>query len=256
MNATLGPAPGARVDVETGTLWGVGLGPGDPELMTVKAARVIARAPVVAYFAKRGRRGHARTIVEGLLAPGVEEIPLVYPMTTEIPFEDPRYGEALAAFYAEATERLALRLAAGRDVALLCEGDPFFYGSFMHLYERLKDRYPTRTIAAVTGMSGCWTAAGTPMTWGDDVLTVMPGTLGEDELVRRLEACDAAVVMKLGQNFDKVRRAVARAGLESRAIYVERGTMAEEKILPLAACEGIASTYFAIVLVPGRGRRP
>ena len=239
-----------------GRLLGVGLGPGDPELLTVKAVRALAAAPVVSYFAKAGRRGHARTIADPWIPAGVAEEPLHYPMTVEIPFDHPDYVAALSGFYAAAAERLAAHLAAGRDVALLCEGDPLFYGSFMHLYIRLRERFACTVVPGVTGMSGCWTAAGEPMTWGDDVLTVVPGTLAAGPLAARLAAADAAVVMKLGRNLPKVRAALAAAGLLERALYVERGTMAAEVVMRLADKPDDLAPYFAMVLVPGRGRRP
>lgn len=238
-----------------GCLHGVGLGPGDPELLTVKAVRVIERAPVVAYFAKAGRRGHARTIVEPWLS-GQTELPLLFPVTTEIPFVHPDYGCRLRGCYEAAAAAIAAHLDEGRDVALLCEGDPLFYGSFMHVHARLKGRYRTTICAGVTGMAGCWAAAGTPITWGDDVLTVLAGTLPREVLARRLADTDAAVIMKLGRNFGKVRAALAEAGLTERAIYVERGTMAGERILPLADKLDDEAPYFSLVLVPGRGRRP
>ncbi len=239
-----------------GTLHGVGVGPGDPELVTVRAAKLIGSAPVLAYFAKKGRRGHARTIVDGYVRPGTEELPLHYPLTTEMSFADPLYVREVGGFYAEAAEALAAHLAAGRDVVLIAEGDPLFYGSFMHLYIRLKDRFPVRITPGVTGFSGCASAAGLPMTWGDDVLSVLPGTLGEDDLVARLEGTDAAVIMKLGTNFPKVRRAIARAGLVHRAVYIERGSMEGEVVLPLIEKTDDASPYFSLILIGGEGRRP
>jgi precorrin-2/cobalt-factor-2 C20-methyltransferase len=239
----------------SGRLTIVGLGPGDPELMTLKAARVISEAGLVAFFAKAGRTGHARGIVEGRLAAGVEELRLDYPFTVEVPVADPRYLTEMGAFYETSASQLSTRLAAGEDVALLCEGDPFFYGSAMYLYDRLKDLFAVEVIPGVTGMSGCWTRAGAPMTHGDDVLSIMPGTLAEDVLVERLGACDAAVIMKVGRNLGKIGRALAMAGLTERAMYVERGAMAGERILPFADLVEDVAPYFSLVLVPGR-RRP
>jgi precorrin-2/cobalt-factor-2 C20-methyltransferase len=240
----------------TGTLHGVGLGPGAPDLLTVRAVRIVQSSPAIAYFAKRGRKGIARTIVDPWLPTHAEEIPLVYPMTTERHFADPHYVAELGAFYAEAAETLAGRLGAGLDVALLCEGDPMFYGSFMHLFVRLRDRFEVQMTAGISGMSGCWSAAGLPMTWGDDILTVLPGTLGLDALTERLRLSDAAVIMKLGTNFPKVRAAVEAAGLTARAVYVERGTMAGERIVPLREMTDERAPYFSMILVPGEGRRP
>ncbi len=240
----------------TGRLYGIGLGPGDPELLTVKAVRLIQAAPVVAYFAKAGRRGNARKIVDRWLLPTCQELPLCYPVTTEIPFSDPRYGAQLAAFYETGAGAIAAHLSAGRDVALLSEGDPLFYGSFMHLFVRLRARFPVTIVPGVTALSGCLAASRTPVAWGDDILTVLPGTLPFACLAERLKACDAAAIMKVGRNLAKVRAAVVDAGLIDRAIYVERATMDNEIILPLAQKTDDEAPYFAMVIVAGMGRRP
>jgi precorrin-2/cobalt-factor-2 C20-methyltransferase len=236
-----------------GTLHVVGTGPGDPELMTLKAARVIAAAPVVAWFAKRGRQGHARRIADAHIGPAARQLRFEYPYTTEIAVDDPAYEPALTGFYVEAAAVLADRLAAGEDVALLCEGDPFFFGSAMYLFDRLRGRFATAVVPGVTAMSGCWAQAALPMTHGDDVLTVLPGTLPTAELARRLRDTDAAVVMKVGSNLGRIRAAVDAAGLTARATLVERGTMAEQRIAALADAPS-ATAYFSLVLVPGRQR--
>ena len=239
-----------------GRLFGIGVGPGDPELMTLKAVRLLGEARLVVSFSKKGAAGHARTIAAPHIPAGTQELVLTYPVTVERAFDSPEYTAALAAFYADAADALAGHLAQGRDVALICEGDPLFYGSFMHLHARLRGRFETEICPGVTGMSGCWAAAGEAMTWGDDVLSVLPGTLPEAELTRRLRDADAAVIMKLGTNFGKVRRAVAAAGLTERAVYVERGTMQGERVAPLREMTEERAPYFALILVPGRGRRP
>jgi precorrin-2/cobalt-factor-2 C20-methyltransferase len=242
--------------VRTGTLYGVGMGPGDPDYLTVRAVRVLERAHHLVHFCKAGRRGNARTIADAVVRDPAREWALAYPYTTELPPDDSEYVSALARFYDDAAARMADELGAGRDVAILSEGDPFFYGSFMHLWRRLKDRFPVEVVPGVTGMSGCWTKAGTPITWGDDVLTVLPATLPGAVLARRLAETDAAVIMKLGRHLPKVRAALREAGLLARAVYVERGTMAGERIVPLAEKPDDAAPYFSMVLVPGEGRRP
>jgi precorrin-2/cobalt-factor-2 C20-methyltransferase len=240
----------------TGRLYGIGVGPGDPELLTVKAVRLIKAAPVVGYFAKAGRRGNARGIVDRWMTGDAEELPLHYPMTTEHAFDSPVYVTVLAAFYDNAAVAIAAHLDADRDVALLSEGDPLFYGSFMHLFIRLRARYPVTLVPGVTGMAGCWAAAAEPMTWGDDTLVVVPGTLPLAGLIERLRRTDAAVIVKLGRNFAKVRIAVQEAGLLGRAVYVERGTMENEIVMPLAEKTDEKAPYFSLVLIPGEGRRP
>ena len=238
-----------------GVLRGVGVGPGDPELMTLKAVRMIAAAPVVAYFAKAGRVGHARTIAAPHLRQNQIELAMYYPVTTEIPHGDPAYAQALDAFYETQAELLAAHLQLGRDVSVLCEGDPMFYGSFMHLFIRLRARFATEICAGVTGMAGCWSAAQQPMCWGDNVVSILPGTLARATLAAQLQRAEAAVVMKLGRNFAKVCAAVADAGRLEEAIYVERGTMQGERIAPLKEMQGAPAPYFALVLIPGRKQR-
>ena len=238
----------------TGTLYSVGVGPGDPELLTLKAARILATAPAHAYFAKRGRPSHAHSIAAAHLRPGAEALRFDYPFTTEVPLADPRYAAGMAAFYEAASATVAARLEAGTSVALLCEGDPFFYGSAMYVFDHLAPRFPHEVVPGVTGMSGAWARAGMPMTHGDDVLTVLPGTLDAASLVARLRAADAAVIMKVGRNMPKIRAALDEAGRGAQALYVERGTMPEERILPLAALPDGPAPYFSLILVPGRQR--
>jgi precorrin-2/cobalt-factor-2 C20-methyltransferase len=232
-------------------LIGVGVGPGDPELMTLKALRALREADVVAHFAKSGNCSRARTIAESHLRADVTELALLYPVTTEIPKHAPAYCNKIAAFYDACAGTIAAHLDENRAVAVLCEGDPLFYGSYMHLHVRLNVRYPTEVVAGVTGMSGCWSAVGAPIAQGDDVFTVLPGTLPEEELERRLADADAAVIMKLGRNLPKVRRALARSGQLGRALYVERGTMKDAVVMRLADKADDCAPYFAIVLVPG-----
>jgi precorrin-2/cobalt-factor-2 C20-methyltransferase len=231
-----------------------GLGPGDPELMSVRSDREVRAARHVAYFRKKGHVGEARRIVEGLLTKDAREYPMEYPLTTEIAFDSPDYVRALSAFYDEWTERLA-QLAQADDVVVLCEGDPYFYGSFMHLHTRLQGRVPLEVIAGIPGMAGCWNAVGQPIALGDDVTTILMGTLPEADLVRRMKTSDALVIMKTGRNLAKVRRALASADRLTDAWLVERGTMADERVARLADFDDAECAYFAIVLVHGRGRR-
>lgn len=241
--------------MKPGTIHGVGLGPGSQDLLSIRADRLVRGASHVAYFRKAGKPGQARRIVEGMLRPDVVELPMEYPVTTEIPVADPHYNSWLSAFYADWTCKLAALASAGKDVVVLCEGDPFFYGSFMHLYTRLLEDVPVEVVPGITGMSGAWTATGIPMTWGDDVLTVLTATLPEEDLVRRIGNTDALVVMKIGRNLAKLRRAVAAAGRADEAWLVEYAAMAGQRITRLSEAAE-AAPYFSILLIHGQGRRP
>ncbi len=232
----------------------VGLGPGDPELMSVKADRLVRAARHVAYFCKSGRQGHARSIVEGAISPSAIEYPMEYPVTTEIPLDDPRYNEMMAEFYVDWSARIA-DVAQREDVVVLCEGDPFFYGSFMHLHARLQGKVEIEIVPGITGMSGCWTSTGQPITWGDDVLTVVMATLPEAELTRRIADTDALVVMKIGRNLPKLRGALERTGKLQQAWLIERGTMPGQKVQRLVDA-GDSVPYFSIAVIHGQGRRP
>jgi precorrin-2/cobalt-factor-2 C20-methyltransferase len=238
-----------------GTLYGVGVGPGDPELLTLRAHKVIAEADVIAYFAKEGRRGTSRTIVGGLVGEGRHELPMYYPITTERHVSDPVYVKETYDFYEASHGKLDALLRDGKCVAVLAEGDPFFFGSFMHLWRRLVPPHTCEIVPGITGMAGCWARANAPMTFGDDIMTVLPATLPADKLARRLADTDAAVIMKIGRHLAKVRAALAAAGRLAQAIYVERGTMNGEHIMPLASKPDDDAPYFSLVLLPGNGRR-
>ena len=241
---------------KSGTIYGLGLGPGDPDLMTVRADRLLRQARHVAFFRKAGRPGQARRIVDGMIPKGAVEFPMEYPVTTEIHFSDPAYKRLLAEFYEGCSAHLHKLAMSGEDVVVLCEGDPFFYGSFMHLYVRLHDQVPIQVVPAITGMSAAWTATGTPITWGDDILTVLMGTLPEDTLAERMETTDALVVMKVGRNIEKVGQALRRAGRFDDAWLIEFASMPQEKVQRLADLKDKVTPYFSIIVVHGHGRRP
>ncbi len=242
-------------DAGRGRLFGVGVGPGDPELLTLKARRIIEAADVVAYPNARHGRSVARRIAAPHLRAGVLEVALTYPVTTEVTDHPGGYEAALVEFYDAAAAQLTEHLDAGRDVAVLCEGDPFFYGSYMYLHDRLAARYETEVVPGVTSFSAAAAAAGTPLAKRDDILTVLPGTLPPDVLAARLRASDASVVIKLGRTFEKVRGAAERAGVAGRAVYVERASSDAERRSALRDVEGTVP-YMSLVLVPPATREP
>jgi precorrin-2 C20-methyltransferase/precorrin-3B C17-methyltransferase len=238
-----------------GRLWGVGLGPGDPELVTVKAARVIAEADVIAYHSARHGRSIARGIAEPYLRPGQIEEHLVYPVTTETTDHPGGYAGAMEDFYREAGDRIAAHLEAGRSVALLAEGDPLFYSSYMHMHTRLTQRFDAVIVPGVTSVSAASAATGTPLVQGDQVLTILPGTLPADELKRRLADTDAAVVLKLGRSYPAVREALSSAGRLDETFYVERASTPLERVMPAGEVDDETVPYFSLAMLPGAARR-
>ncbi|MGR7025113.1 precorrin-2 C(20)-methyltransferase [Geodermatophilus sp. URMC 62] len=244
----------------TGRLYGVGLGPGDPELVTVKAARLITAADVVAFHAARHGRSVARAVAAPYLREGQVEELLVYPVTTETTDHPGGYQGAIDEFYEAAAARLAAHLDAGRDVVVLAEGDPFFYGSYMHMHKRLAHRYPTEVVPGVTSVSGAAAAVGRPLVERDEVLTVLPGTLPAEELAEWLATTDSAAVLKLGRTFGGVREAFDAAGVLDRALYVERASTDRQRTMPLADVDPETVPYFSLALLPspltGPGNAP
>ncbi|MGX7828563.1 precorrin-2 C(20)-methyltransferase [Actinokineospora sp. 24-640] len=234
----------------TGTLYGVGLGPGDPELVTVKAARLISAAEVIAYHSARHGRSIARGVAAPYLREGQIEEQLVYPLTVETTEHPGGYAGAMADFYTESAARLASHLDAGRDVVVLAEGDPMFYGSYMHMHKRLCDSYDTVVVPGVTSVSAASAVLRRPLVEGDEVLTVLPGTLPAEALAEHLAATDSAAVLKLGRTFPKVRAAFAAAGKLDRALYVERATWDTGRVLPLSEVDPDTVPYFSLAVLP------
>ncbi|GGT43161.1 precorrin-2 C(20)-methyltransferase [Nonomuraea spiralis] len=239
----------------TGRLYGVGLGPGDPELVTVRTARLIGEADVIAYHAARHGRSIARSIALPYMREGQIEELLLYPLTTETADHPGGYQGALDDFYADCAERLAAHLDAGRTVVVLAEGDPLFYGSYMHMHKRLAHRYPTEVVPGVTSVSAAAAVLGRPLVERDEVLTVLPGTLPAEALAERLRDTDSAAVLKLGRTFEKVRDALAEAGRLDDAWYVERATMGAERVAPLKDVDPAGVPYFSLALLTSPAER-
>ncbi|HET9692025.1 MAG TPA: precorrin-2 C(20)-methyltransferase [Acidimicrobiales bacterium] len=234
----------------TGRLLGLGVGPGDPELITLKAHRLLQAADTVAWFAAIGRESNARRAAAPHLVAGVPELALRYPVTTEELPAGVSYEGLLADFYDESAKAVAEHLDGGSDVAVLCEGDPLFYGSYMYLHNRLADRYDSVVVPGVPSMLASAAVLKAPLVCLNEALTVLSGVLPADELTARLRRSEAAVVMKLGRNLGKVRASVEAAGLLDRAWYVERATMQTERVAPLAEADAARAPYFSMVVIP------
>ncbi len=243
--------PEVSTPVPAGRFYGVGLGPGDPELVTLKAARLIAEADVVAYHAGVGKQSNARRIAADLICAGVVEEELRYPVTTGATDHPGGYAGAIAAFYEESAARLAAHLEAGRTVVLLAEGDPLFYGSYMYMHDRLAGRFETEVVPGVPAFAAATASVAAPLVRQTDVLTILPGTLPEAELARRLADTDGAIIMKLGRTFPAVRSALAQAGRLEHAVYVERASMPAERWLPVADVDPATVPYFSLIVVAG-----
>ena len=233
-----------------GQLFGVGLGPGDPELITLKALRIIKRAHVVAYPTAKHGQSNARCIVNSELTREQIEMPMIYPLTTESTDHPGGYEAIIAQFYDQMAEQIAAHLLEGRDVAVLCEGDPFFYGSFMYLHDRLAHRFSTSVIPGIPSVMAAAARLGSPLVRRDSELTILPATLSEDALTARLNPRDAFAIIKLGRNFTKVKNALSRAGVSDKALYIERATMSQERIVPLSEVDSPSVPYFSLILVP------
>ena len=226
-----------------GVLFGVGVGPGAPDLITLRAARLIEGASVVAYPTLAGAESFARAIAADLIPDGATEIVMDVPMSTErAPAQDA---------YDHGAARIAAALDAGQDVVCLCEGDPFFYGSFMYLFARLSDRFRVEVVPGVTSVTACAARAGMPLAARNERLTVLPGPLPEDELRLRIEGAESVVIMKVGRHMAKIRGVIDALGLTAQAMYVERATLAAEVVLPLAQAPERAPYFSMILLTKG-----
>jgi precorrin-2/cobalt-factor-2 C20-methyltransferase len=228
-----------------GRLYGLGVGPGDPELLTLKALRLLRAAPVIAYPATEDGASFARSIVAAWIGAHQREIAIRFPM---------RPGPPPSSIYDAAAAALAAELDAGRDVALLCQGDPFFYGSFSNAFTRLAGRYRIEIVPGVSSLTACAAVASFPLVSRDETLAVIPATLGEEQIVSRLAAAETAAIVKLGRHITKVRSLLDRLGLVGDSIYVERATLANHRVAPLACVRPEDAPYFSMALV--RPRHP
>ena len=225
----------------TGTLYGVGVGPGDPELMTVKAWRLISTADVIAYLCANGKDSTARDIAKPFIEKGTTEIAINMPMRVEREPGEEAYDKGAAA--------IAASLDSGKNVVMLCEGDPFFYGSFMYIFERLATKYKTIVVPGVTSITAAAAAIGQPLVGRNDMLKVLPATLPEDKLHFELATSQAVAIIKVGRHFGKVKLLLAELGLLSKATAVENATHHDQWIRPVETIEDDTLPYFTTIIV-------
>ncbi len=230
----------------TGRLIGIGVGPGDPELITVKAIKALRSAPVVAYISANGRPSMARQIAAEHIGASAKEIKVTLPMHPS--------PEIAQSAYDEGASRISAELEQGKDTAVLCEGDPMFYGSFGHILGRLHNQYPVEVVPGVSSVMAAAAAAEQPLVFGAEGFSVLPATMSEESLSTRLRATEAAVIMKLGRHIEKVRMVLENLGLVERAIYVERASGAEQKVVPFGELDRVDIPYFSLILVTRQRR--
>ncbi|MBW4476165.1 MAG: precorrin-2 C(20)-methyltransferase [Tolypothrix brevis GSE-NOS-MK-07-07A] len=228
--------------VKSGCLYGIGVGPGDPELITLKALRLLRTTPVIAYPMSFGK-SLARSIVAEYLPEGQIEIPMLFPF---------KIDESAQPYYDSAAEKLAYYLSAGQDVVVLCEGDPFFYGTFMYLYTRLSERFTTQVIPGVSSVMASASALGVPLTYRNDAFMVLSAILTAEELLPKLAVADAAVIIKLGKHFTKVYDVLKELGLAERARFIEKATMPNQRIVPLSKVDPTTVPYFSLIMIPSQ----
>lgn len=230
-------------DVPQGRLYGLGIGPGDPELLTLKAHRILTSVPVIAYPTMENGKVLARAIVADFIRPEQIEIPMPLPFSVE---------RSSQPYYDIAAAKIAIHLEAGQDVAVLCEGEPMLYGSFMYLFNRLSSRFETEVVPGISSTMASAAMLGVPITYRNDVLSIMPATLDEATLRDRLAVADAAVIIKLGRHFAKVHTILKDLGLLERSLYIERATQVNQKIIPIATVDPAAVPYWALILIPSQ----
>jgi precorrin-2/cobalt-factor-2 C20-methyltransferase len=230
----------------SGRLYGLGIGPGDPELLTLKAYRILQAVPVIAYPTLESGKALARAIVADYISADKIEIPMPLPFSVE---------RSSQPYYDIGAEKIAQYLSAGKDVAVLCEGDPFLYGSFMYIFNRLSQKFSTEVVPGISSTMASACALGVPLTYRNDVLSIMPATLPADILTSRLGVADAAVIIKLGRHFAKVRDVLIELGLFDRALYIERATLPNQRIIPINQLQDPEVTYWSLILIPSQWNR-
>lgn len=236
----------------TAMLIGVGVGPGDPELITIKGLKAIQSADVIAYHETAKHSSNALKIAHGFVPEKAILQPLIYPVTTQSDSRSDNYRTKLNLFYKEATQLIESYLKNNKKTVVLAEGDPLFYSSFMYIYDRLGKSYPTEIIPGISSIFGAASVLQTPLCYRNQSFTVLSGVLEKKDLIAKLQNGDAFAILKVGRNLDKIRAAITECGLLNRALYIERATMAEQKIIPLEKADPELSPYFSLVLIPGQ----
>ncbi|MCY4306754.1 MAG: precorrin-2 C(20)-methyltransferase [Rhodobacteraceae bacterium] len=227
----------------TGKIIGVGVGPGDPELLTLKALKIIREAKVIAYPSTETGESFARSIVKEFMPKDVQEIPI------KIPMVESRFPSQL--IYNSASDEIAIHLECEVNVVILCQGDPFFYGSFMYLFSRFAGKYPVEIIPGISSLNACSAVAQRPLCSRLESLSVIPGGMDDEAFLKQLEKEDAFAIMKIGRNIARIKRLLEQSDMAKRAVYVSHATLTNQLVLPLAEAPETAP-YFSMILVPSK----
>lgn len=238
--------------MKKGKIYGVGVGPGDPELITIKGLKAIESADIIAFHQAANKKSNALTIAECWIKDSQSLLPLIYPITTQTPPDKLSYDDILSKFYDDITLELASHLEQGKTITVLAEGDPLFYSSFMYIHDRLADRFHTTIIPGVTSISGASAALATPLCYRNETFTVLSAVLDEATLKQKLAEKSAFAIMKLGRNIDKIINILKELQLFDKALYIERASMKDEKICSLSEVDSSCTPYFSLILIPGK----
>lgn len=242
--------------MQKGKIYGVGVGPGDPELITIKGLKAIEEADIIAFHQARDKKSNAFKIAECWIKQHQILLPLIYPITTEILPKYLNYDDILSQFYQDIIKKLETHLIQGKTIAVLAEGDPLFYSSFMYIHDRLAAKFKTIIIPGITSISGASAALAAPLCYRNETFSVLSAVLSENELQEKLSQKGAFAIMKLGRNIDKVIKVLKQTQLFDKALYIERATMADEKIISLSQVDSKNSPYFSLILIPGQAHAP
>lgn len=235
-----------------GKIFGVGVGPGDPDLITVKGSNAIQSSDIIVYHQTSKKNSNALKTAQKWLRDDQLLLPLTYPVTTELSSQSETYANLIQAFYEQTTQLLKQHLATGKTISVLAEGDPLFYSSFMYIFDRLKNDCEIEIIPGVSSLFAAAAALKVPLCYRNQKFIVLSGVLSEEELENSLNADDAFAIIKLGRNITKVKRILAKLNLLNDARYIERASMANEKIISLENVQEDCSPYFSMILIPGK----
>ncbi len=227
----------------TGKIIGIGVGPGDPELITLKALKAIKAGKIIAYPSTETEESYARSIVKDYFSENVLEIPI------KIPMVESRFPSQL--IYNTASDEISAHLKKGEDVIILCQGDPFFYGSFMYLFSRFAGKFPIEIIPGISSLNACSAVSQRPLCSRLESLSVIPGGMNDEEFLKQLEKEGAFAIMKVGKHLNRIKGLLDRKGMGGRAVYVSHATLPNQKVFPLSKAPEIAP-YFSMILVPSK----